>query len=460
MKSLFLFFFILFFVSGCTSEKAENIFSAPGSALQFKRTAFDDTGILAQAGGLTVRREQILDKSAVIQDIDRQEKILGAALLIERLLKTEKNITAISVFLADEKVTAQEVRSLVDTPVLPTPLEIRILPPVDGSTLVAMGTRRLRKEDVDQNNFRFQALQERRFTEVLQQLSSQLVRIAAAEEARTKNQSLQEFIASVTPAQNQSVSEAELAQYFSDKGILAAELKENQIENIRSSLKDRKVFASLENWYAEKLRGEPILVSFEPPRAELALDTSFKPIAGYATAPVTVVVFSSALCSECEKSVEIVNELKKNYNGSFKANWIHTPSLENGMDVLVSNASLCSEAQKPGSSIDLIAALEPDTQNSPEQKIYDWVEKRGLNVESFKTCLLQGEQNDLLQKHVAYSRNAGIQLNPTVWVNGHLFSGFLDKRAIQSAVETEIKEAGENRWSALLRRLKAKLGFE
>ena len=465
LKLVFLFVISLFGFVACT-QKPSDTFQLSGSPLEYKTKAFEDTKVLAEVAGQIFTRDQILDKSPVLKDIERQEQVVSFALLLERFVETTPSATVVTArfFTQDKSITAQDVLNVLGGQ-NNTGLKIEFLEPSDQSTLATFTTqastpKSFRKEDVNQNDFRFQSLQAKRYEETAQQLNSQVSRIFAAQAAEKKGISLQEFIEKEILRQPIRISDEELKKYFIERGITESDLKPDQIENIRRALGDKKSQTEIEKWLAESLKGQPLLVSFTEPTARLELDTNFTPVAGYKTAPVSVVVFSSATCAECSKSAQLLRDISQDYDGSIKANWIHSVDITKGFDLLLAQAALCAEKQKKGSTVSLFSEVQINPLNSDEQLIYDWAQNKGLDSEKLKTCVVQGEEMALLEKHMAYSKSTGIALNPTVWVNGQLFSGFIDQTQIRAAIENEVKASGENFFTRLMRKIKSRFSRE
>lgn len=153
-------------------------------------------------------------------------------------------------------------------------------------------------------------------------------------------------------------------------------------------------------------------------------------------APITMIEFSDYQCPFCRAFYnDTLTQIKENYidQGLVRLVFRDLPlvSLGHTDATPAANAAECARAQK-GDEIyfafhDLIFEgenkLGSGTVKIPEESLYAYAEKLGLNMEEFGTCQENQEFYEEIEKDSEEARVAGINGTPTFVINGEMVVG-------------------------------------
>ncbi len=153
------------------------------------------------------------------------------------------------------------------------------------------------RDDLDTNHVVMQNLEQRRFREIAAQLNGQVSRILVNEAAVAKKQDLQSFLEKeVFQGRGGQVSDSELFTYLDSIGFARSELTEEIKPRFLDALKMRKQQQLIEEYVAKNIMKGPMKVAFSEPQTKIKLNDSWRPVAGYADAPISIVAFSGVVC--------------------------------------------------------------------------------------------------------------------------------------------------------------------
>lgn len=445
-------------LASCSPKKQEG-FSAEESQFRFKTVKFEDSAILAQAHGQKFTRDQILDKSAVLEDLEKQFRIADIGLAYLRLTQMipEKDLKGtFEVFQEDPKIPLNEILNRFERQA-PSGFSVVYKKPVSNDVFAKFKDQTISRDELPKNHAVLQGLEQRKFSEIVSQLSGQLARILVNEEASKKQLDLQTYINDVVHKNKSTiVSDQELYDYTDRIGLAREEVKGELADKMRLSLGTRKQQEALEIYVRDQiLKGAPVEVSFAKPDVKIELDSSWKPIAGYNDAPVSVVVFASPTCPDCVQLVKHVETVFRKYDGHLKLNWIYDYNITDGIARMISHSALCIDSLKKGSVLPFLNEFSPKADQSDESNFSEWVKSKGASQDAFKACLSSELSQQLLDKHLEYANKVGIVANPTVWIDGHTLPGMITANQLDSTISEAIKESGSTWYGALWRRIKS-----
>lgn len=445
--------------TACTDKKAPEGFGRSDSPIRYKTTSFDSPDVLAEGGGVKFTREQILDKSPVLKDLDQQLIDTEAALAYQKVAEGDKAEGVVTIYVKPSTEDMSKLLSRLGAEMKPG-LRAAFAAPQDESTIASHGDKRYRKDDIGLENFVYRSIEQRKYEEMTQQLNSQASRILLSQEAQNAKVGIQDYIKAKVAKDTSTITPAQVSEYLKSKGINEIELNDRQKEQIAQTLSAVREQKAIEEYVAANILKGPMLVSFTPPQLPLKVSSEFTPIEGYKTAPISVVVFSGTNCPDCLKVVDALEDVTNKYNGFLKLNWIHQYNPNDGLAKMLAEGALCAESQKRGSTLKFLDAVSADGGNFDETKMYGWSKANNINEPEFRDCVIQHKNGELLEKHVAYTQKVGIVSNPTVWVNGEIISGYFDRPTMEKVIQQSIDQSGETKFSAWVRRMKAKFGFE
>lgn len=448
-------------LTACSSKKQDG-FSTEESQFRFKTTRFEDSATLAQANGQKFTKDQILDKSAVLKDLETQFALADIGLAYLRLTQMvpEQDLKGtFEVFQEDPKIPLNTILNRFERQA-PAGFTVVYKKPQEDGVIARFKDQNITRDELPKNHAVIQGLEQRKFSETVSQLSGQLARILVNEEASKKQTDLQTYINDVIH-KNQAtmITEEELFNYTDRIGLAREEVKGELADKMRQSIGTRKQQEALEKYVRDNiLKGEPVLVSFSRPDIKIELDSSWKPIAGYTDAPVSVVVFGSPTCPDCVQLAKHVSAAFKKYDGHLKLNWIYDYNLTDGIARMISHSALCVDSLKKNSVLPFLNEFSPKADQSDESNFSDWVKTQGASQDSFKACLASELSQKLLDQHLQYADKVGIVANPTVWINGKTLPGMITSSQLNSTIGEAIAESGSTWYGALWRRVKSYFG--
>ena len=166
----------------------------------------------------------------------------------------------------------------------------------------------------------------------------------------------------------------------------------------------------------------------EPPPEEI--HGPLAPALGPADAPVTVVSFSDYQCPYCRRMLDTLVALHEAYPQTVQIVYRHYP-LHDGAAALA-EASLCAGDQDRFWEFHL-ALFEPD-RIDPSHAL-PIAEGLGLDLESFRSCLMSGTHTEQVQGDFREGQRLQITGTPTNFVNGRRLRGAVPLPELVDAVE-------------------------
>jgi protein-disulfide isomerase len=176
----------------------------------------------------------------------------------------------------------------------------------------------------------------------------------------------------------------------------------------------------------------------EPQIPILPVSADDDPSMGPADAPVTIVEFSDFQCPYCQKSVEVLKELRRIYGENIRTVYRDYPGPNHPYAQQAAEAAQCAgeqgrfweyhdilfSRQTPGQGWDF-AALAKES---------------GLDRETFTTCLNSGRYRDEVLKDLQDGRKLGITSTPTFFINGRPLVGAKPIDEFKALIEALLKD--------------------
>lgn len=455
MRNKILFISALLFISAC--EKRPVGFGLEDSAIRYQTEIFPESDTLAEVNGQKFTKGQILDKSPVLKDLDVQENeaLTGLAYLkiVERL-GTAKPLGTAEIHLPESKTPLSVILNRFDAE--PTAgLNIAYKSGGAEGVIAQFKDIKVMRDELDTNHVVMQNIEQRRYREVASQLNGQVSRILVSDAAAARKQDMQSFLEKeVFKGRGGDISDAELFAYLDSIGFARSELNEKIKPRFLDALKMRKQQQLIEEYVAENIIKGPMKVSFTEPQTKLKLNENWRPVAGYADAPVALVAFSGVTCPDCGAFVENVAGVLEKYKGHLKLNWIHNFNADDGVARLMAEAALCVDSLKPGKVVDFMNAFAKKGNAVDEAGFYTWAEQHKLDSGKLKSCIVEKTNDTLIAQHREYAKRVGIVANPTIWVEGRTLQGSITQDQLDKLVINAIKTKGSSQLAAYWRQIK------
>lgn len=187
--------------------------------------------------------------------------------------------------------------------------------------------------------------------------------------------------------------------------------------------------------YLNTLRSKAnIVVLLEPPTADVALANA--PTLGSRDAPVEVIEFADYECPYCRKMESNLKELRSEFQGQVVFAFKDFPLPMHKHAEKAAEAARCAGREgKFWEYHDLLfeksGALDP-------AQLKEYARTLGLDGAKFDGCLDSGAEAAGIKENVEEGGRLGLTGTPSVFVNGHFFSGVTSYSALRDIVVQEI----------------------
>lgn len=449
---------VILFLAVTACEKKPIGFGLEDSAIRYKTQVFPEPETLAEVNGQKFTKGQILDKSPVLKDLEIQENeaLTGLAYLkiVERLGEA-KPLGTVDMFLPESKTPLATILNRFDAE--PTPgLAMNYKEGGAEGVVAQYKDIQILRDELDTNHVVMQNIEQRRFRETATQLNGQVARILVSEAAAAKKQDMQSFLEKeVFQGKGGTVSDADLFAYLDSIGFARSELTEEIKPRFLDALKMRKQQQLIEEYVSANIIKGPMAVAFTEPQSKLKLNENWRPVAGFADAPISIVAFSGVTCPDCAPFVENLSAVMSKHKGHLKLNWIHNFNGSDGIAKLMAEASLCVDSLKPGKAVEFMRAFAKQGSGVDEMGFYTWADQNKIDSGKLKGCLTEKANETLLEQHREYAKRVGIVANPTIWVEGRTLQGSISADQLEKLITNTINTKGSSQLAAYWRRLKA-----
>jgi len=173
------------------------------------------------------------------------------------------------------------------------------------------------------------------------------------------------------------------------------------------------------------------------PLTAFAVDGPRGPQAVSATtgAPATLVVFSDFECPYSSKSYFILEKLQARYPAQLRVIFKHDPLDIHPNARLAHQAALAAGRQGKFRAMAELLFANQDKQD--EASLLRYATRLHLDMLRFKRDLHSSEIAAQLQADQSEGDAFGVQVTPTMYLNGHLFSGFQSEATLSAAIDKE-----------------------
>lgn len=424
--------------------------------MRFEYTVFNDPDTLTELDGRKITRSQILDKSIVLKDLDRQENdaLIG---LTYRLMaeKLGDKRGAIEIALPKSESKLEQILAMFGW--MPVPgLSITFVKENPTDKIIGrLGQVSVSKDEIPSDHAVLYSIAMRRYVEIASQLGSQIARISLHEKANAAKKSIQDYInEEVLKNKPIEVTDADLKSYLSKIGFAESELTPSLREQFITGMKEREQQRRIEEYVVRNILKEPLKVSFRPPVFQMRLPDEWKPTIGVKDAPVSIVAISSSTCPDCEAFAKMVQSLAKKFSGNVQVYWLNDFEETDGIARMVAEGATCVEKQRRGKSISFLQEFIPKAMQSDEAAFYSWAETNGLDRAQFEACFKGRESENLLAKQRSLPKRLGIVARPSLWVSGELIQNTTRPDQVEQLVENLVDRSGATWFGKTIRRIK------
>jgi protein-disulfide isomerase len=163
-------------------------------------------------------------------------------------------------------------------------------------------------------------------------------------------------------------------------------------------------------------------------------DPRSPPSLGDDDAPITILEFMDFQCPPCRKAAEILAEILQEQEGRVRLVFRNFPRLEkHPFAARAAEAALCAHEQ--GRFWEYHRGLFQNQEELNEEVLIQLAEKNGLDLESFRDCLISGEKMARVVEDMRLARDLGVTRVPTLFINGVKAEGIKSKKEYMRLLE-------------------------
>jgi protein-disulfide isomerase len=199
---------------------------------------------------------------------------------------------------------------------------------------------------------------------------------------------------------------------------LAAAIRAARVEEMKSAL----------------IAGGKVETRLEPPRVPVS--TAGAPLAGSATAPVKVVVFTDFECPYCREAELTLRRLRQQYGDKLALCFRNYPLPNHLYARPAAIAAVCAGEQ--GKYFPMHELLFGHQQDLPHADYDAWAEQIGLDRAKFDACRASDQASKRVDQDIRDGVAAGVAGTPTFFVNGRLVN---DDQALPGVIADEMAKA-------------------
>lgn len=309
----------------------------------------------------------------------------------------------------------------------------QVLATVNGQPITDADVRKASAEQFERLEREYKKNQH----DLLEQQLSQIVQDRLLEaEAKARNSTKEQVLASIAPAE---VTDAEVDAFYEQNKAQIPRPKDQVAPQIKAYLAQQRQMETRGKFFEELEAKYKVEIKMEPMRADVAANG---PAKGPATAPVTIVEFSDFQCPYCSRIVPTLEQVKAKYGDKVRIVFRQFPLGMHPQAQKAAEASLCANEQ--GKFWEMHDAMFQNQQQLAVDNLKAKAAELGLNAEQFNSCLDSNKFAGQVAADMREGEAAGVSGTPAMFVNGRFINGAVPLEEITKVVDDELRRKGDN----------------
>jgi protein-disulfide isomerase len=251
-------------------------------------------------------------------------------------------------------------------------------------------------------------------------------------QARREGVTVQQLLDSHVSSLVKDPTEDQLQVYY--EGLQTEAPYSEARAKILDTIRQRRT-AKVRADYLSALRGKASIVVFlEPPTADVALGNA--PTLGSRDAAVEVIEFADYECPYCRKIHPDLKKLQSEFQDQVVFAFKDFPLPMHKHAEKAAEAARC--ASREGKFWEYHDMLFEKSAGLDLAQLKDYARSLGLDPAKFDRCLDSGAEADAIKQDVEQGGRLGLTGTPSLFVNGHFFSGVTSYSALHDVVAQQI----------------------
>ena len=309
----------------------------------------------------------------------------------------------------------------------------------DHKVIARMGERKITLENVDDAiRVRLNEIEWIRYNSRLNWLENELFTMEADRQNITVEQLIKKNIEeaiTVTDEEIQNVYDANKKQL----GNVPFEKMKGQLETL---MKKEKAKLKRDKYLAQLKQQNEAIFSIPVP-SPLSIDDNPRkgPVIGPDNAAITVIMFTDFECPFCNKAHQQIKEMLKRYPRDIRVVFRNFP-LQVHKNAR-SAAYAAAYAHQQGKFWEYADLLFENQKELGEEKLYEYAEKIGLDMDVFKKDMESGSGKGFVDADMEEGKKLGIRTTPGFFFNGQFVKGVPKPKQIQLILDMYLPKSGK-----------------
>jgi protein-disulfide isomerase len=203
---------------------------------------------------------------------------------------------------------------------------------------------------------------------------------------------------------------------------------------ILETIRQRRTAKARAEYLATLHTAANVVVLLQPPAADVAIGKS--PALGSADAPVQVIEFADYECPYCQKIDPDLKKLRDEFKGQLVFAFKDFPLPMHKHAEKAAEAARCAAHQ--GKFWEYHDVLFEKNSGLEPTQLKEYARTLGLDSAKFDSCLDSGGEAAAIQQDVEEGNRLGLTGTPSLFINGHFFSGITSYTVLHDTVAQQI----------------------
>ena len=308
--------------------------------------------------------------------------------------------------------------------------------------VATVGDRTLKMSDIEQHWQKQDAASFARMRQQVYDLNRRVLddligEVLLQNEAKKRNQTVDQLLAAETPKRLQPVTEEQIKELYEQSRERTQGMSFDALRPAIVSYLEQQRPVEARRRFIEELRkaSSDIAIKLEVPRSSITVLPN-DPVTGAASAKVEIVEFSDFQCPYCKRVAPVLKQLMTKYGDRVKLVWKDFP-LPNHPDARpAAEAALCANDQ--GKFWAYHDKLFDNQNELTASNLKEWAAQLGMNAATFNACFDRGTYRQLVEQDQEEGSRWGVSSTPTVYINGRAVVGAMPIETYETIIQEEL----------------------
>lgn len=398
-------------------------------------------GIIAQSGPYKISEQEINSKAPMKSFANKERDVLFALIYKQYVSQQKKPVKKIQFSFKKISRTPHAVLNQHGVEEKhSTKIEFSAFDSKQG--LAKVDSQRVRRKDVDFNNFIWGSFATEVFRYKLAEINKQMKLKYISGEAEKLNMTTQDYQQKyIFSKLVQDISQEDINDYLKKYSIEDTERNRMTAKNrLGEQRKQRGIDYILEKYVMEL----PILVDLESPQFQIEDKAEWTLYWGDPKG-LPVILFSDTRNSQ---SVELLSGIFKTFEKYKKIHFQYRPVFfeQDRMQHLTTQFHFCVLMSEPNKFWQFFRTTLGDFKDDTEQTLYKQADSLGININDLKKCVMSKKYEEVVDYHLKYAKYLGIHSGPVLYIGGEVLHGSIRLKDVENILQRQLQHPSAGVW--------------